>query len=341
MIPNKDLITIHDNIARIQSLLQELVLFPRIKALEWSQITKQTPNMKIGYPGQHLASLITGIEGSRTGARGDDLLDGTEVKACSRVDQLDTCSSCGSKVLRIETVCPHCDSDKIKRMDDSKWLFSIKSKEELQQLTVYIDRIFLTIADYPNFISNDFNTIRFQAFEIWTKTERHKHFSTLMSNYYNKIFLEHIKRNPNKTPAPKNFWPFSYQFYLCNPVKVFNCIVYNANTDPDIQIDFYFQPTGDRGLLEPEKMPSALLNQKEILTIIEKAPKDLIVRQMNDGYSLSDLFSIIYSNRLNSDALFQVMPYLDESVKDFLDLRDTDIASEAKVAYTRNKKKTS
>ncbi len=86
------------HLAARKALLQELVLQPRLKALEWSKVTKQTPNIKIGYPGQHLASLITGIEGSRTGARGDDLRDGTEVKSCSRVDQLDTCSNCDSSI---------------------------------------------------------------------------------------------------------------------------------------------------------------------------------------------------------------------------------------------------
>lgn len=139
MKPKSEFITIGNNIAQIEVLLQELVLQPRLKALEWSKITRQTPNMKIGYPGQHLASLITGIEGSRTGARGDDLRDGTEVKSCSRVDQLDTCKNCGEKILRIEVFCANCGSDKIKRMDDSKWLFSLKSENELKLLTEDID----------------------------------------------------------------------------------------------------------------------------------------------------------------------------------------------------------
>ena len=135
MIPKNSFITITDNCNKILQLLQDLVLQPRIKALEWSKVTKQTPNMKVGYPGQHLASLITGVEGSRTGARGDDLIDGTEVKSCSRVDQLDTCNYCASKVLRNEDTCPKCGSSNIKRMDDSKWLFGIKSEAELKLLT--------------------------------------------------------------------------------------------------------------------------------------------------------------------------------------------------------------
>lgn len=97
-------------------------------------------------------------------------------------------------------------------MDDSKWLFSIKSEAELELLTNTIDRVFLTIADYPNFDDNNFDVIRFQAFEIWVKNPRHRHFRTLMQNYYNKLFLEHIKLNANKTPAPKTFGHFLTNF---------------------------------------------------------------------------------------------------------------------------------
>ena len=94
MRPNKKFITIKDTENKIKAFLNELVLQPRINAIKWSRITKQTPNIKIGYPGQHLASLITGMEGERTGARGNDLIDGSEVKSCSRIDQLDLCKDC-------------------------------------------------------------------------------------------------------------------------------------------------------------------------------------------------------------------------------------------------------
>ena len=102
MKPEYKLVTINDNKTKIKQLLNDLILTPRLKAIEWSNITKQTPNIKIGYPGQHLASLVLGMEGKRTGARGDDIVDGTEVKSCSRVDQVDKCSSCDENVLRTE-----------------------------------------------------------------------------------------------------------------------------------------------------------------------------------------------------------------------------------------------
>src|SRR5579862_2669032 len=120
MQPNKALITIKDNKKKIIKMLQELVFEPRLKAIEWSRLTLQTPNMKIGYPGQHLASLITGMTGERTGARGNDIVDGSEVKSCSRIDQVDTCLECGSTVARSETKCSNCGSENIKRNNDSK-----------------------------------------------------------------------------------------------------------------------------------------------------------------------------------------------------------------------------
>lgn len=324
-------ITISDNKNRIEQLLMELVLEPRIKALVWSQITKQTPNMKIGYPGQHLASLITGVEGSRTGARGDDLIDGTEVKSCSRVDQLDSCKDCKQKILRIEKVCPHCGSAKIKRMDDSKWLFSVKSEAELKLLTIGLERVFLTIADYPNFANNDFDTVRFQAFEMWNNTERHKHFGSLMTNYYNKIFLEHISRNANKTPAPKNFWPYSYQFYLCNPVKVFDCTVANANTSPKINITHLVEPNFDRSLLIPESMPTILLSQVEINLLIEKVPEDILTPQIIKS---SDYKSLIKNKNIKKK-IARILPFINEQTRSYLGLRDTDKVVEAKTKYSR------
>lgn len=331
MRPEPKFVTIDDNENRIEQLLMELVLLPRLKALEWSNITRQTPNMKIGYPGQHLASLITGVEGSRTGARGDDLIDGTEVKSCSRVDQLDTCKSCKLKVLRIEKVCPHCGSTEIKRMDDSKWLFSVKSEDELKLLVEELDRVFLTIADYPNFEEEDFDTIRFQAFEMWNNTERHKYFSELMTNYFNKIFLEHISRNPNKTPAPKNFWPYSYQFYLCNPVKVFECIVLNANTAPEIKITHYIQPLVDRSTLTPESMPTSLLNQAERDLIIDMIPEYTLTPLIRVGFNYDNLVK----SKNSKTEFTKILPSLNEAARSFLVLRDTDKIAEARTKYSR------
>lgn len=102
MIPNSNLITINNNEEKIKKFIKDMIIEPRCKAHHWSKITNQTPNLKIGYPAQHLASLICGMKGTATGARGNDIIDGTEVKACSKIDQSDKCKDCKETVLRIE-----------------------------------------------------------------------------------------------------------------------------------------------------------------------------------------------------------------------------------------------
>ena len=289
--------------------------------------------MKIGYPGQHLASLALGMEGVRTGARGHDIIDGSEVKSCSRVDQLDTCGSCGEKVMRIETICSNCNSESIKRMDDSKWLFTIRSENDLKVLTEDVERIVLTIADYPNFSKNDFTEIRFQIFEIWTKSPKSIHFKSLMINYYHKIYLEHKTSNPTKTPAPKNFWPYSYQFYMCNPIKILSCIVKNANTKPEVIIEYFVEPSEDRGSLKSEPMPIKLLSKEE-LTLIAKSPQ-LIMDSISSENFLSEVMQELEKPKPNLSRLEILMPYLSENARMLLPLRETDKISESKLQYQR------
>jgi hypothetical protein len=331
MKPNPKLITISDNEAQIKHLIEDLILTPRIKALEWSTITKQTPNMKVGYPGQHLASLILGMEGSRTGARGHDIVDGSEVKACSRVDQLDNCADCGEKVLRIESLCSTCSSSNIRRMDDSKWLFTIRSQRDLEVLTNEVERIVLTIADYPNFEMDDFETLRFQVFEIWTKSPRCARFKEIMTNYFEKIYAGHKAKDSNKTPAPKNFWPYSFQFYLCNPIRVFSCIVENANSAPNILIEHFVKPNVNRALLPSELMPSKLLSKEEWQYLFENVPLNLWVKM---GISKAILDNIT-SKALKIKELILLIPFISEEFRAYLPLRDTDKISEAKIPYLR------
>ena len=70
MQPDESLITIRDNERLIAEFISDMVISPRQLAHKWSEITNQTPNLKTGYPSQHLASLIVGMKGTATGARG-------------------------------------------------------------------------------------------------------------------------------------------------------------------------------------------------------------------------------------------------------------------------------
>ncbi len=328
MKPDVKLATLKNNRRQIVQLLEELVLAPRVNALKWSAITKQTPNIKVGYPGQHLASLITGMPGERTGARGNDLVDGSEVKSCSRIDQLDVCKKCGASVARSETECSACGSTDIIRKDDSKWLFTIRSEDDLRVLVKDVNRVMLLIGDYPNFEKGDYSTLRFQAFEIWTHSSRNARFVELMTNYYRKIYLAHKKRNPAKTPAPKNFWPFSYQFYLCNPILVFACTVTAADTNPKIKIDHYVEPTTDRSKLESVPMPVTLLNEQELAILFKKAKPAELQKCLVPGASVKGMTLGRFGASLK---------YVDERLRSYLPLRDTDRIATAKVAYVRRR----
>ncbi len=331
MQPNKKFITIDNNINKIKSLLSELVLQPRLNAIKWSSITKQTPNIKIGYPGQHLASLITGMEGERTGARGNDLIDGSEVKSCSRIDQLDVCENCKSPVARLEKICSNCGSENIDRKNDSKWLFSIRNKDELNFLLHGVGRVLLVIGDYPDFESGNFEIIRFQAFEIWPENNRNYRFAEIMTNYYNKIYLAHKKKNASKNPAPKNFWPYQYQFYICNPILIFSCLVTDANSSPKIEIQHYLEPSVNRAKQESILMPASILNELEINLIFKKAPKDEVVKMIKKE-CLEKLRKI---KKLSLEEKQEMFIGISEELRKVLPLRDTDRISVAKNKYSR------
>ncbi|KKQ23028.1 MAG: MamI restriction endonuclease [Candidatus Wolfebacteria bacterium GW2011_GWC1_37_10] len=320
-----------DNERLIKQLIDELVLQPRLNAIEWSKITKQTPNIKIGYPGQHLASLITGMTGERTGARGNDLIDGSEVKSCSRIDQLDICKNCSLSVARVELECSHCGSKDIERKNDSKWLFTIRNESDLEVLIHEVNRVVLLIGDYPNFDSGDFETLRFQAFEIWPEEKRHKRFAELMTNYYRKIYLSHRKKTPDQTPAPKNFWPYSYQFFISNPIRTFLCIVENANTKPKIRIEKLVAPSEDRSKIKSERMPIETINDRELKELVSRISQSELNQVATKKITLKE------AKKMPLKTLRGFIEEIPENLREYLELRDTDKISSAKKKYSRRK----
>jgi hypothetical protein len=189
MKPNDELITIDDNLNKINDFISDMLISPRKNAHKWSVLTNQTPNLKMGYPSQHLASLITGMKGTATGARGNDIVDGTEVKSCSKVDQSDKCNDCKTTVLRSDKVCPNCGSSNIKRNNDSKWLIGIRNENELRMALEETPRFLFIVTDYPEFDNQNFEDIRIRAFEVWVKSERCKNFRELLRSYYYNIYI--------------------------------------------------------------------------------------------------------------------------------------------------------
>lgn len=322
MKPNANKISIDNNEERIISFIKEVIINPKHTLKKWSEITRQTPSFKLGYIGQHLASLITGIQGSGSGARGDDLSDGTEVKSCNKIDQVDKCKDCGARVLRYEEICPFCNSDKIDRKDDSKWLFSIRSESELKQYKE-LDRILLILIDYPKFKDNYFEDIRISAFEIYPKDPRCNVFNQLIDNHYYNIYLPKISSKGKANPM--NLHPFSYQFYKCNPTLIFKCIIKEIENDEkcEIIIEEYIKPFAKRkgSIL----MPSVLLKAKEWDFLDYKKVKD----KYNLTYKKDEF------KKLTRKQKEELIPYLDEELREKLPLREI-ISSVQHSTYKRN-----
>jgi len=193
-----------------EGLLTDLYIDLRTKVNFWSSVTKQTPQARMGYVGQHLVSVVTGFPGGRSGARGYDLVlpDGkhAEIKTCSRVDQLGSCASCSAGVSSIESSCPVCASTEVNRKDDSKWLISIKDVKELRDC-FKPEHYYLVLFDYKDLDS----AADIQA-RIWRVSSMSIGFVYCMIDYY-----FNIKKN-----APFNLWPDSLKFHLMRPELIYS-----------------------------------------------------------------------------------------------------------------------
>src|SRR5258708_7374455 len=117
-VPNDSLMTGALIAASTEEILRDLFVSPRAAVRKWAEITEQTAQAKTAYLGQHLASVLTGIPGEGTAARGNDLVDGTEVKTCSRADQPGSCKKCDAPVPAWRTACGACGSKDIDRKTD-------------------------------------------------------------------------------------------------------------------------------------------------------------------------------------------------------------------------------
>lgn len=74
-----------------EQLIRDLYINLRKNVNKWAEVTKQTPQARMGYVGQHLTSVVTGFPGGKSGARGYDLIIKRkpliygEIKTCYRV----------------------------------------------------------------------------------------------------------------------------------------------------------------------------------------------------------------------------------------------------------------
>jgi hypothetical protein len=221
-----------------EQLIRDLYTDLRAKLAAWSQITYQTAQARMGYVGQHLVSVVTGCPGGKSGARGKDLIlpDGefAEIKTCYRVDQLGYCENCRTRTSPLETVCPECGSENLRRLEDSKWLISIRNDDEFEQILA--PRFyFLVLFDFTDMNKPD--TVRAS---IWRVDPRSAGFAMCMVDYYLNI------RASSKSKAPFNLWPYSLKFRMMKPRLFYRSLIL-----PDDSIETQvLRPWGDPETVE-------------------------------------------------------------------------------------------
>lgn len=221
-----------------EQLIRDLYIDLRKKVNGWAKVTHQTAQARMGYVGQHLVSVVTGFRGGRSGARGKDLVisakEYAEIKTCYRVDQLGKCEDCGSTVSSIETQCSACDSENIKRNDDSKWLIGIQHDAEFSQI-LSPSYYYLVLFDFTDLAKPE--TIRAS---IWRVDPLVPGFAYCVIDYYRNI------KAKSSSGAPFNLWPFSLKFELMRPI-----LIYRSLIQPDDSIQTQLFPNRDEPQLDP------------------------------------------------------------------------------------------
>ena len=285
--PSRDHITLQSNEDQIRELIQDLFIHPRIQLLKWSMRTNQTAQVRIAYPGQHLASLVTGVPGGGSAARGDDLADGSEVKTCSRADQLGRCkaTNCGQRVLPSQEACTSCGSSNIERKKDSHWILSMKSKTERDQYLNCV-RIVLVLFDRPENMPTD---VRIRVWEVWPKDDRHSYFRWFIDDYWTKNYSVKIDKGLN--PAPLNLHPLKCDFFMMNPLPTFHASVRVGDESVDLRdrivhIDEWIKPTTDRSGLPSQDMPAsavrpAAVRQALLNKLVEQSNPEALAKLLN------------------------------------------------------------
>lgn len=248
-----------------EDLLRDLFVDLRTKVNKWATLTQQTSQARMGYIGQHLTSVVTGLPGSKTGARGDDLLhpDGrhSEIKTCYRVDQLGECNHCHTKIAASDKKCPACGSNDLTRKDDSKWLISLPA-------TVFAQKKFDELFENVNFYFvlfelEDINLPDTVVVSIWSVDPCNKGFSYCMLDYYKNIWSK------SKSHAPFNLWPYSMKFELMSPLLIYRSKI---NSDDSIETMLFPGITVSRphGLSDLTKLPARSIPSSSLLDLARK-----------------------------------------------------------------------
>lgn len=279
-------------------LIEELYIDLKQKVNKWSDVTKQTPQARMGYVGQHLVSVVTGYPGGRSGARGHDLElpDGKygEIKTCYKVDQLGSCNNCSSAVSSIEKTCPMCGSTDIERKDDSKWLITIRNDDEFSK---FLDpyRYYFVLFDYEDISDVNNDTI---IASIWEVDPKNTGFAYCLFDYYLNI------RSKSKSKAPFNMWPYSLKFQLTKPKLIFKCAI----KDDEVTISIFPGKSTEEYYLDPmEEYASAKTLDIQSINAVISAIDPHAPKMSDKKKALKQLEALRIKHHITDDQLIDVL----------------------------------
>ncbi|MDZ7688414.1 MAG: MamI family restriction endonuclease [Halobacteriales archaeon] len=297
----------------VKECLHELFIEPRRNLYKWSQITQQTLQVRLGYPGEHLASVITGVAGAGTAARGDDLSDGTEVKSCSRADQLDECEECGQGVLKWQEECPECGSEDIEVKTDSHWIFSITSEKEMNLYLDEVPRVLLILFDRVD----EGEDLRVR---VWNVDTDQAYYRAFVRDYYENNYL--VKKDRGKSPAPLNLHPEKYDFYMMEPELVFKAIM--DIKEDEVSVKFWDLESPRR-----EKMPTEYVTLEQLRELFTEEELRERIMELPQEERLEYLNSHDKSkvNKLQKKDYLGLFPYIPEEKRGELTMKDKTLRS--------------
>lgn len=96
-----------------EEIVEELIVETRAKLHKWRSLTNQPAQIDTGYVAQHLVSIMTGLLGGGFRGKGDDLENGSEVKAANYLDSFDVRGASSPRwnfsIKQLDDVCNYLD----------------------------------------------------------------------------------------------------------------------------------------------------------------------------------------------------------------------------------------
>ena len=166
------------------------------------------------------------------------------------------------------------------------------------------------------------------GYEIYPKEERMNVFNELIDNHYWKIYRP--KADTGGKTNPMNLHPWSFQFYKCNPIMTFQCLIKDIDGTPQTEVAYFVSPESRRSeKYESIPMPSSLLKESEWSTLLSIANYENDIRPLLSHHISKEDFE-----QGNIRMKSTLLPFLDEKLRGYIPLRPI-VSTRQKIHYHR------